>query len=120
MDSQCLYQAARLEAEAYRVALAGRAGSGFGDEAISEWNRLHWWSWVCDRVLEHVRGDVFWAELDASRFAAWRDANGSFSRIADEIRSLRDRLAGPLDELAFDVRQRMEDRLAELVNQLLD
>ena len=132
MTPHFLYQAARREAEAHRQELNDRHGrqgrqvsdvsaaTAFGDEAISEWNRLHWWQWVCDRVLEHVRGDVFWAELDANRFAVWRNARGQFRAVAEEITSLRDALAGQLNELAFNERQAMEDRLADLVNRLLD
>ncbi len=122
MVEQSLYQAARLEAERYRDQLTQRMGDAFGAEAISEWNRTHWWAWACERVLEHVRGEVFWPEFDASRFATFRlghghPKGGDIQAIAHQIQHLRDRMDEP--NLGFRERRHLEERLGDLVNRLL-
>lgn len=117
MAERSLYQAAHAEAVRYREQVAVRMGAPFGDEAISEWNRLHWWQWACERVLEHVRGDVFWAEFDAARFASIHAGERAVVQLAADIQTIREHLDQP--DLDFRDRRLFEERLADLVNQLL-
>lgn len=89
-----------------------------GTQAVAEWNRLHWWRWVCGRVLEHVRGEVFWQELEGNRFAAYSDRPDLLRPVTDEIVRIQERLA--MNGLVpHEERRSLEIRLAELVNQLL-
>ena len=119
MQEESIYRAARLEASSYASELAERMGAQFEESAPTEWNRDHWWSWAADRVVQHITGEVFWAELSKETFASVSNETPERQEKLDQLTEIRNRLQSD-GLMEFAEREDLFERWAELVNRLLD
>jgi len=119
VERHSLYRSAHEEAREHMRRLVGDLGASAADGALSEWNRDHWWRWAAERVLQHVRGDAFWAELGHRTFATVTQENHDGLEVLARIEALTPDLED--DELLdFKARQRAMSEWADLINRLLD
>lgn len=114
-----LYRDACRAAGEYRVQLSAKLGDRAEPTAGAEWNREHWWRWAGARVIEHLTGEAFWLELDASKFASISSETPDRLRLLDELRSV-DRRLNHDGQIAFAEKNALSVRWAEIVNRLLD
>ena len=63
-----LFEEASKEAYRHKWIESERAGHDLGDGAIEDWYRRFWNKFVRERWIQHIRGEVFWPELDNSDF----------------------------------------------------
>jgi len=67
-----------------------RAGFDLGEEALKRWVRLFWKDYLRARLIEHLEGRVFWAELDRDDFGllknSFQDDPSLLDRIVDRLR----------------------------------
>jgi hypothetical protein len=87
--------------------------------AVGQWNRDEWWRWVSRRILEHVRGEVFWLELGRTSFASVTGENPERGKVLEDVLALESGLDDPALE-NFDRRRRTMAEWAGLLNRLLD
>ena len=63
-----LFEEASKEAYSHKWIESERAGHDLGDAAIEDWYRRYWNSFVRERWIQHIKGEVFWPELDNHDF----------------------------------------------------
>lgn len=84
-----VYADSLREAEAYKWIESEKAGRDLGEEALKRWVRQYWHQYLRARLIEHLEGKVFWAELDQNDF-------GLLKRAFPEDRILLDRIVDRL------------------------
>jgi hypothetical protein len=57
-----------LEALRYKWIESEKAGCDLGEHAVGEWLAKHWHGWCRARWLEHIMGEIYWAEFDSAAF----------------------------------------------------
>jgi len=88
-------------------------------EAAEEWNRMFFWRWAAHRVIQHVRGEVYWNELGRGSFASVTGENPERGKVVERVLALESGLDDPALE-DFARTRRVMAEWAELLNQLLD
>jgi hypothetical protein len=87
---QSLYAHCEDEALKFKWIESERAGFDLGQEALQRWVRLFWKDYLRARLIEHLEGRVFWAELDKNDFGllkyAFQDDPSLRDRIVDRLR----------------------------------
>ena len=78
-----------LEAQKHKWIESEKAQRDLGQRAIEDWHHLHWRKWCRARWIEHLRGHVFWIELDRGDFGIlqrrFQDKQLLLDRIVDRI-----------------------------------
>lgn len=119
MDRLSLYRQAYHEASAYREDMVKRLGSKFAEEAKTEWNRDHWWTWAIGRVVQHLLGERYWIELEPEKFASISKETPERLEMMEELNRVQAALVkDPLP--GFKDKEKLIRQRAELVNRLLD
>lgn len=119
MDRHSLYREAKKQAESYRDQLVERLGRKFADEAKTEWNRDHWWTWAAGRVIQHLLGECYWIELEAEKFASISKETPERLQMMEALNDVQGKLASD-SLLPFEEKSELLKERAELVNRLLD
>src|SRR6266568_5391507 len=87
---QSLYAHCVDEALRFKWIESERAGFDLGEEALKRWVRLFWKDYLRARLIEHLDGRVFWAELDRDDFGllknSFQDDPSLLDRIVDRLR----------------------------------
>ncbi len=87
---QSLYAHCVDEALRFKWIESERAGFDLGEEALKRWVRLFWKDYLRARLIEHLEGRVFWAELDRDDFGllknSFQDDPSLLDRIVDRLR----------------------------------
>ena len=73
------------EAERFKWIESEKAGYDLGEEALKRWVRQYWHQYLRARLLEHLEGRVFWAELDRNDFGLLRRAFPEDRPLLDQI-----------------------------------
>lgn len=85
-----VYADSLREAETYKWIESEKAGRDLGEEALKRWVRQYWNQYLRARLIEHLEGKVFWAELDQNDFGllkrAFPDDRFLLDRIVDRLR----------------------------------
>lgn len=63
-----IFEEASREAYRHKWIESEKAGYDIGDVAIEDWHRRFWHKFVRERWIQHIRGEVFWRELDNDDF----------------------------------------------------
>lgn len=63
-----LFEEASKEAYRHKWIESEKSGHDLGDSAIEDWHRRFWHRFVRERWIQHIRGEVFWPELDNNDF----------------------------------------------------
>ena len=74
-----------LEALRHKWIESEKAGHDVGEDAIAEWLRRHWHGWCRARWIDHIMGEINWAEFDEAAF-------GTLDRRYTGDRALLDRV----------------------------
>lgn len=119
MQKRSLYREAFYAAETYRQEMSSRLSDDLVPEAVSQWNQEHWWTWTCQRIIEHLLGDAFWLEVDGERFASVGDENPELYSVISELREIDAQLSAD-DLLPYADRIALIDRWSACANRLLD
>ncbi len=88
---ESVFDAASGEAYRHKWIESERAGYDIGDKAIEDWHRRYWHRFIRERWIQHIRGQVFWRELDNSDF-------GILHREFDDCRELADTIVAMLEK----------------------
>jgi len=84
-----LFEEATREAHRHKWIESEKAGCDLGDAAISDWHQRYWHSFTRERWVQHLRGEVFWKELDNNDFgllaSRFHDNKELVNRIASKI-----------------------------------
>ncbi len=64
-----IFEEASREAYRHKWIESEKAGYDIGDGAIEDWHRRYWHQFVRERWIQHIRGEIFWRELDNDDFA---------------------------------------------------
>jgi hypothetical protein len=91
MPVRSIYESSYIEALRHKWIASEKAGQDLGEEAICEWLDRHWKGWCRERWLEHLQGEVCWAEFDADKLGSInRDFHGDgelLRRVTELIRA---------------------------------
>jgi CheY-like chemotaxis protein len=68
IDVKGIFEEASREAYRHKWIESEKAGHDIGDGAIEDWHRRFWHKFVRERWIQHIRGAVFWRELDNDDF----------------------------------------------------
>jgi hypothetical protein len=90
MTTHSIYAEARREADAFKWIESERAGRDLGEEALRCWARRYWRPFLRARLLEHLLGRRFWAELDRGEGDFGGLAGHEAGPGAEVLRMLRD------------------------------
>jgi len=90
VDRKSLFEEATREAHIHKWLESEKAGRDLGDEAIADWHKRHWHAFTRERWVQHLRGEVFWNELDNNDF-------GFFASRFHDNRELVDRIASKIE-----------------------
>ena len=63
-----LFEEATREAHIHKWLESEKAGHDVGDDAIADWHQRYWHAFTRERWVQHLRGEVFWNELDNNDF----------------------------------------------------
>lgn len=66
--AKSIFEEASSEAYRHKWIESEKAGYDIGDGAIEDWYRRFWHKFVRERWIQHIRGEVFWLELDNDDF----------------------------------------------------
>jgi len=106
-----IYESSYIEALKHKWIASEEAGRDLGDTAISQWLQHHWKGWCRERWIEHLTGQVCWAEFERSEFGAlkrdFKGDPGTLDAVLDRIRHGGENLDIILwaSEKRLDVRQ---------------
>ena len=85
-----VYAEAEKAAREHKWLASEKAGRDLGEEAVQEWTKSYWLRFYRWRFVQHLRGEVFWAEFDSrsygivtGRLAAPREL---LDQILDQVR----------------------------------
>ncbi|MDR0363210.1 MAG: response regulator [Planctomycetota bacterium] len=67
--SKNLFEEASKEAYRHKWIESEKSGHDLGDAAIEDWHRRFWHRFVRERWIQHIKGEIFWPELDNDDFA---------------------------------------------------
>lgn len=68
IEAKSIFEEATKEAYRHKWIESEKSGHDLGDQAIEDWHRRYWHKFVRERWLQHIRGQVFWLELDNNDF----------------------------------------------------
>ncbi len=106
-----IYESSYLEALRHKWIASEKAGRDLGESAISQWLDHHWKGWCRERWLEHLRGQICWAEFDRREFCALRDNfhgdRALLEKVLEKVRAGYENLDIILwaSDLRLDIRQ---------------
>ena len=63
-----VYAEAEKAAREHKWLASEKAGRDLGDEAVREWTKSYWLRFYRWRFVQHLRGEVFWAEFDSRSY----------------------------------------------------
>ena len=86
-----IFEEATSEAYRHKWIESEKAGYDIGDGAIEDWYRRFWHSFVRERWIQHIRGEVFWRELDNDDFGI---LNNEFADCGEQV----DAITGMLEK----------------------
>ncbi|MCD8351245.1 MAG: response regulator [Planctomycetaceae bacterium] len=68
VEVKSIFEEASREAYRHKWIESEKAGYDIGDGAIEDWHRRFWHKFVRERWIQHIKGSVFWRELDNNDF----------------------------------------------------
>ncbi|MDR1612549.1 MAG: response regulator [Planctomycetota bacterium] len=63
-----LFEEASGEAYRHKWIESEKSGHDLGDAALEDWHRRFWHKFVRERWIQHIKGEIFWPELDNDDF----------------------------------------------------
>lgn len=66
--AKSIFEEASREAYRHKWIESEKAGYDIGDGAIEDWHHNFWHYFVRERWIQHIRGEIFWRELDNNDF----------------------------------------------------
>jgi CheY-like chemotaxis protein len=90
VEVRSIFEEASREAFRHKWIESEKAGYNIGDGAIEDWHRRFWHKFVRERWLQHIRGQVFWRELDNDDF-------GILNREFEDCREQSEAIAAMLE-----------------------
>lgn len=89
IEAKSIFEEASREAHRHKWIESEKAGFDIGDGAIEDWHRLYWNKFVRERWIQHIRGEIYWRELDNNDFGIMK---GEFMRSRPEASAIVDML----------------------------
>jgi hypothetical protein len=68
-DGLSVYEQAVQAAQEHKWIESEKAGHDLGHEAVRHWSRTHWLRFYRSRLLQHLRGEVYFREFHPRTFA---------------------------------------------------
>ncbi len=105
-----IFEEASREAHSHKWIESERAGYDIGDAAIEDWHRRFWHRFVRERWIQHIRGEIYWRELDNNDFAILQKEFDDCREQSDAIASMLSQGGENLDivQWAIDTNQDMK------------
>jgi hypothetical protein len=69
-DGPSVYEQAKLAVQEHKWIESEKAGRDLGHEAVRHWSRSHWLRFYRWRLVQHLRGEVYFREFHPCTFAA--------------------------------------------------
>ncbi len=92
-----LFEEASREAYSHKWIESEKSGHDLGDTAIEDWYRHFWNQFVRERWIQHVRGEVYWPELDNNDFAILEREFEDYHPQIDQILAILEKNGENLD-----------------------
>jgi Response regulator containing CheY-like receiver, AAA-type ATPase, and DNA-binding domains len=92
-----LFEEASREAYRHKWIESEKSGHDLGDTAIEDWYRRFWNKFVRERWIQHVRGEVYWPELDNNDFALLQNEFEDYHPQIDDIVAILEKGGENLD-----------------------
>ncbi|MDR3211455.1 MAG: response regulator [Planctomycetota bacterium] len=83
--SRNLFEEASKEAYQHKWIESEKSGHDLGDQAIEDWYKRFWNTFVRERWIQHIRGEIFWPELDNDDFSILLKDFAKSGPLVDEI-----------------------------------
>lgn len=108
--AKSIFEEASREAYRHKWIESEKAGYDIGDGAIEDWHRNFWHHFVRERWIQHIRGEIFWRELDNNDFGILHKEFADSRELCDAIVSMLEKGGENLDiiQWAIDTRQDMD------------
>jgi hypothetical protein len=68
-DGRSVYEQADQEVQVHKWIESEKAGRDLGQEAVKNWSRSHWLRFYRWRLVQHLRGEVYFREFHPRTFA---------------------------------------------------
>src|SRR5262245_41133393 len=88
-DGLSVYEQADQAVQEHKWIESEKAGRDLGDEAVRHWTRSHWLKFYRWRLLQHLRGEVYFREFHPRTFAA----------VSNQLKVPRELLEAILDQV---------------------
>ena len=102
-----LFEEATREAYRHKWIESEKAGYDLGDAAIADWHQRYWHIFTRERWVQHLRGKVFWNELDNDDFGFLTRCFHGKKELVDLIASKIETGGENLDIIEWAVAQGM-------------
>lgn len=108
--AKSIFEEASREAYRHKWIESEKAGYDIGDSAIEDWHHHFWHHFVRERWIQHIRGELFWRELDNNDFGILDKEFGGCREQSDAIVSMLEHGGENLDiiQWALDTGQDMD------------
>ena len=80
-----LFEEAECEAHRHKWIESEKAGRDLGDFAVRDWHQRYWRYFHRERWIQHLRGQVFWRELDNGDFNLLSRRFGDRQELTERI-----------------------------------
>lgn len=80
-----LFEEADCEAHRHKWIESEKAGRDLGDSALRDWHQRYWRRFHRERWIQHLRGQVFWKELDNGDFNLLSQFQNRRKGLSDDI-----------------------------------
>ena len=98
-----IFEEASREAYQHKWIESEKAGYDIGDVAIEDWHRRFWHRFVRERWIQHIKGEIFWRELDNNDFGVLNKEFGDCREITDNIVAMLEKGGENLDIIQWAV-----------------
>lgn len=92
-----IFEEASKEAYRHKWIESEKAGYDIGDVAIEDWHRRFWHKFVREHWIQHIRGEVFWRELDNDDFGILKKEFADSREESDAIVTMLEKGGENLD-----------------------
>ncbi|MDR1535532.1 MAG: response regulator [Planctomycetota bacterium] len=114
-----IFEEAGIEAFRHKWIESEKAGYDMGDAAIEDWHRRFWHKFVRERWIQHIRGEVYWFELDNDDCALLNREFKECRELAARIVEKLENGGENLDIIQWAVDEGREvDRVLAILNRL--
>lgn len=98
-----IFEEASREAYRHKWIESEKAGYDIGDGAIEDWHRRFWHHFVRERWIQHIKGEVFWRELDNNDFGILQKEFQDCREQSDAIVAMLEKGAENLDIIQWAI-----------------